>query len=97
MPDHNETRELSANRPAREVVMFTSRTDVTWTVREIAAVAVPSPLLSMLGEGGRGTWLLFLSDIGEERYLTPVPPGWTQLSRFELENWCRRAKGVSPA
>jgi hypothetical protein len=76
---------------------FTDSVGVSWTVREIKPGPTPPKLLLMLGgERRRGGWLLFLSSEGEKRRLAPIPDRWTELSRFEIERWCMRARRVPP-
>ena len=77
---------------------FTDSVGVTWTVREITPGLMPPKLGALLGgDRRRGGWLLFLSDAGEKRRLTPVPIDWGGLTDNELEGHCRRARRVPPA
>ena len=90
--------DLTPPAALREPVTFTDTVGVTWTVREITPSPTPPKMLKVLGEDRRrGGWLLFWSDEGEKRRLSPVPQGWDRLSRFELERWCMRATRVPPA
>ena len=85
----------TASGPIRTI---TDVVGVTWTIREIAPSPMPPKLFKMLGEDRRGGgWLLFLSDDGDKRRLSPVPSGWLTLPGFELERWCMRATRVPPA
>lgn len=77
---------------------FTDSVGITWTVREIAPGPMPQKLEQLLGADRRqGGWLLFLSENGEKRRLTPVPEGWAGLPDSGLESWCRRARRAPPA
>jgi hypothetical protein len=90
--------DLTPPAAPREPLTFTDTVGVTWTVREITPSPMPRKLLQMLGEDRRrGGWLLFWSDEGEKRRLSPVPQNWDRLSRFEIERWCMRATRVPPA
>jgi len=77
---------------------FTDSLGTTWTVREIAPGPMPEKLEQLLGKDRRrGGWLLFLSENGEKRRLTPVPEVWAGASDSDLESWCMRARHVPPA
>jgi hypothetical protein len=70
---------------------FTDSDGVHWEVRQI-----PAPLLNSgdpsttFGEFASG-WLLFSSEHLKKR-LTHYPENWRELSPYELEKWCWRAK-----
>jgi hypothetical protein len=72
-------------------IEFTDTDGVHWEVREI-----PAPVLkdgspsAAFGEYSRG-WLLFASEHLRKR-LAPFPEHWRELSPYELEKWCWRAK-----
>ena len=72
-------------------IEFTDSDGVRWEVREI-----PAPLLnsadpsSTFGEFAGG-WLLFSSTLLKKR-LTAYPQNWRELTPYELEKWCWRAK-----
>ncbi|MFN2566477.1 MAG: hypothetical protein ABR499_15885 [Gemmatimonadaceae bacterium] len=96
MPDVNETPDAQAGQPLPRA--FTDSLGATWTVREITPGPMPEKLSQMLGQDRRrGGWLLFLSDKGEKRRLSPVPQGWAGFSEDDLEAWCMRARRVPPA
>ncbi len=72
-------------------IEFTDSDGVRWEVR-----AIPAPLLregnpsSAFGEYSEG-WLLFSSEHLRKR-LTHYPEDWRELTPYELEKWCWRAK-----
>ena len=74
-----------------EAIEFTDSDGVQWEVRQI-----PAPVLkdvdpsSAFGEYSRG-WLLFSSEHLKKR-LAPYPENWRELTPYELEKWCWRAK-----
>ncbi len=77
---------------------FTDSVGVAWTAREIASTALSGAMARVLErDRRRGGWLVFESDEGEKRRLTPYPPDWRTMSVFEIERWCMRATHVPPA
>jgi hypothetical protein len=69
-----------------------------WTVREIATPRLSGAMAKLLEHDRRkGGWLVFESADGEKRRLSPYPPDWRTMSRFEIERWCMRATRVPPA
>ena len=77
---------------------FVDSVGVAWTVREVTPLPL-SPALErrLAGVERRRPWLLFESEEGEKRRLSPVPESWRELSDFVIERWCMRAKRVPPA
>jgi hypothetical protein len=94
---------MSDSNPSRPVgvppgpVTFTDSLGVTWEVREIIPGPPPPKLLQLLGERRKGGWLLFLSADGSKRRLSPIPRGWRDRSRFELERLSMSAESIPPA
>lgn len=77
---------------------FVDSVGVTWTVREISTPSLSGALAKLLeNDRRRGGWLVFESDEGEKRRLTPYPPDWRTMTAFEIERWCMRATKVPPA
>ena len=77
---------------------FVDSVGVAWTVREIASPSLSGALAKLLEhDRRRGGWLVFESDEGEKRRLTPYPPDWRTMTAFEIERWCMRATKVPPA
>lgn len=95
MSDPNQS---PTDRGPTAPVTFSDSRGVMWEVREIIPGPPPPKLLQLLGEERRkGGWLLFLSTENEKRRLSPVPAGWRDRGRFELENLCMRAERIPPA
>jgi hypothetical protein len=77
---------------------FIDSVGVAWTVCEIASPSLAGTLARVLErDRRRGGWLVFESDEGEKRRLTPYPPDWRTMSDFEIERWCMKAARVPPA
>lgn len=77
---------------------FTDSVGLAWTVREIASPALSGAMAKVLDRDRRhGGWLVFESNEGEKRRLTPYPPDWRTMSVFEIERWCMKATHVPPA
>jgi hypothetical protein len=77
---------------------FTDAVGVEWAVREIAAPKLTQTLAKLLEHDRRsGGWLVFESNEGEKRRLSPYPPDWRTVTPFELERWCMKATRVPPA
>jgi hypothetical protein len=77
---------------------FLDSVGVTWSVREISSPSLSGALAKLLeNDRRRGGWLVFESDEGEKRRLTPYPPDWRTMTAFEIERWCMRATRVPPA
>ena len=77
---------------------FTDSVGVTWTVHCIISSPMSQKLVRVLGEERRrGGWLLFRSEEGERRRLSPYPKDWVDLSDWMLERWCMKAAVVPPA
>jgi hypothetical protein len=96
MHDVNQTSEPGVGHSLPRA--FTDSMGMSWTVREITPGPMPPKLSQVLGEDRRrGGWLLFLSDAGEKRRLSPVPDGWATLKDSGLEALCMRGRRVPPA
>jgi hypothetical protein len=77
---------------------FTDEDGAEWVVREVANPTMPASLAKLLGKDRRATgWLLFRSDTGGRRRLSPYPSDWATISDFEIAKWCVRAKLIPPA
>lgn len=77
---------------------FVDSVGVEWSVREISSPSLSGTLAKLLEhDRRRGGWLVFESDEGEKRRLTPYPPDWRTMTAFEIERWCMRATTVPPA
>jgi hypothetical protein len=73
-------------------VDFTDTVGVKWTVWEIAGPSFSERLASLLPHPDRRRgWLLFESEAGERRRLSPYPSEWRTFNTFTLERWCMRA------
>ena len=77
---------------------FVDAVGLSWTVREIASPQLTGVMARVLEhDRRRGGWLVFESEEGEKRRLSPYPPDWRTMSTFEIERWCMRATHVPPA
>ena len=77
---------------------FTDDVGVAWTIREITSPSLAGALARVLEhDRRRGGWLVFESEDGQKRRLTPYPPDWRTISDFELVRWSMRATPVPPA
>ena len=77
---------------------FTDDVGVAWTIREITSPSLAGTLARVLEhDRRRGGWLVFESEDGQKRRLTPYPPDWRTISDFELVRWSMRAAPVPPA
>jgi hypothetical protein len=77
---------------------FLDTVGVEWTVREIATPKLSVAMARLLEhERRKGGWLVFESAEGEKRRLSPYPPDWRTMSRFEIERWCMRGTRAPPA
>jgi hypothetical protein len=80
-----------SNRPgivhhASGVLDFTDSLGTQWTVSEIARLEFSEQLMSLFPHPERRQgWLLFESQSGERRRLTPVPDAWRGLPISVLE------------
>lgn len=73
-------------RHASGALEFCDAHGVRWTVSEIARLEFSEQLISLLPHPERrGGWLLFESDGGERRRLSPVPNEWHSLPATVLE------------
>lgn len=80
----DETRDAAG-------VEFTDSDGVHWEVRQIPAPVLKDGTVSAtFGEYSHG-WLLFSSPLLKKR-LTPYPDDWRDLTPYELEKWCWRAR-----
>jgi hypothetical protein len=78
---------------------FVDCVGVHWTVYCIAPPTLLHGVTSLRPHPERRQgWLLFESEDGERRRLSPYPPDWRIVSAFELERWCMRAalNGLTP-
>ena len=76
---------------------FVDSVGVEWSVREISSPSLPGALAKLLEhDRRRGGWLVFESNEGEKRRLSPYPPDWRTMTAFEIERWCMRATRVPP-
>ena len=74
-----------------EGIEFTDSDGVRWEVRQIPApVLKDASSTTAFGEYADG-WLLFSSEHLKKR-LAPYPANWRDLTPYELEKWCWRAK-----
>lgn len=86
------TRTVAARSSAVSIRRFTDCVDVAWTVYCITPPSLLDGAMILLPHRERRQgWLLFESEEGEKRRLTPFPPDWATVSEFELERWCMRA------
>ena len=77
---------------------FVDSVGVSWSVREIANPSLPKGMSRMPDTDRRhGGWIVFESEEGEKRRLSPYPPDWRTMTAFEIERWCMRATRVPPA
>ena len=77
---------------------FVDSVGVEWTVREIGRTSLAGALAKVLENDRRKAgWLVFESEEGEKRRLSPYPPDWRTMTTFEVERWCMRAVRVPPA
>ena len=81
---------MTMNQPEGEGIEFTDSDGVRWEVREIPAPVLDASSVSAFGDYSEG-WLLFSSEHLKKR-LAPYPSNWRNLSPYELEKWCWRAK-----
>ncbi len=77
---------------------FVDSVGVAWTVGEISSPSLTGALAKLLEhDRRRGGWLVFESEDGEKRRLTPYPADWRTMTVFEIERWCMRSTPVPPA
>jgi hypothetical protein len=95
MPDANQSPIV---RHASGALDFKDSSGMTWTVSEIARMEFSERLMSLLPHPERRQgWLLFESNLGERRRLTPVPADWQALSCAVLERYLNDAVRSSGA
>jgi len=83
-------------RYANGALDFTDSAGTLWTVSEIARLDYSERLMAMLPHPERRQgWLLFESDQGERRRLTPVPDEWRSLPVSELQHCLQNALPAS--
>ena len=83
-------------RHANGALDFIDSTGTLWTVCEIARLDYSERLMSMLPHPERRQgWLLFESDKGQRRRLTPIPDEWRALPMVELRRCLDRALPAS--
>jgi hypothetical protein len=88
-------RPTTVHHHALGLLDFTDSSGVMWTVSEITRLDFSERLIALLPHPERrGGWLLFESEQGDRRRLTPVPPAWRDLSPSALEEFL--AKAVPP-
>jgi hypothetical protein len=90
--------------PHRQFVDDAGAVWAVWDVRPSAVGSSLDPRIAAALRGGGGIvsqmnrtmaegWLCFESD-AEKRRLTPIPPGWDNLSTTDLLRLCETASGV---
>ena len=79
-------------RHANGALEFSDAEGVRWTVSEIARLDFSERLISLLPHPERrGGWLLFESEQGERRRLSPIPLEWRSLPAVVLEQHLKAA------
>ena len=93
MPD-SDSRAIV--RYANGALDFTDSVGTLWTVSEIARLDYSERLMALLPHSERRQgWLLFESNQGERRRLTPVPGEWRSLPIAELQQCLQNALPAS--
>jgi hypothetical protein len=83
-------------RYANGALDFSDSAGTLWTVSEIARLEYSERLMAMLPHPERRQgWLLFESNQGERRRLTPVPGEWRSLPIAGLQECLRNALPAS--
>lgn len=86
------TQKASPRSSGVAIRRFTDCVGIGWTVYCITPPSLLDGAMILLPHRERRQgWLLFESDEGEKRRLTPFPAEWATISDFEMERWCMRA------
>lgn len=87
-------RAVDASGAVRE---FVDDAGTAWTVLEVANPGFSERLAALFPHPERrGGWLLFESEAGEKRRLSPYPGEWRRLAREALPGLCVNATPAGP-
>lgn len=75
---------------------FVDSVGVRWEAFDVAPVSPAKGRFTGANER-RSPWLVFESDEGVKRRLSPVPENWLTCSDFEIERWCMKGVTAPPA